>query len=68
MIDSTGQLFPWKEAMQFGLGTLKLPPGVFWSLTPRELFACMHANTALPEPSISRRCLEVMQSRYPDKD
>lgn len=34
--------FPWSEAMAFGLGTLKLAPDAFWSMTPRELSAAFH--------------------------
>ena len=29
--------FPWKEAMRFGLGVLRLPPEAFWKMSPREL-------------------------------
>lgn len=31
--------FPWADAMQFGLGVLKLPPEAFWKMSPRELAA-----------------------------
>ncbi|MBN9331898.1 MAG: phage tail assembly chaperone [Devosia sp.] len=31
--------FPWRDAMQFGLGVLKLPPEAFWKMSPRELAA-----------------------------
>jgi Phage tail assembly chaperone protein, TAC len=29
--------FPWKQAIGFGLGVLKLSPEQFWRMTPREL-------------------------------
>jgi uncharacterized phage protein (TIGR02216 family) len=31
------QPFPWKQAIGFGLGQLRLPPEQFWRMTPREL-------------------------------
>lgn len=31
--------FPWREAMGFGLGVLRLSPIEFWKITPRELAA-----------------------------
>ncbi len=36
---SSPRPFPWDEAMRFGLGVLRLPPDVFWKITPRELAA-----------------------------
>ncbi len=32
--------FPWKQAIGFGLGVLRLPPEQFWRMTPRELSLC----------------------------
>ncbi len=29
--------FPWREAIAFGLGVLRLSPSAFWAMTPREL-------------------------------
>ena len=29
--------FPWKQAIGFGLGVLRLSPDQFWRMTPREL-------------------------------
>ncbi len=27
--------FPWREAIGFGLGVLRLSPAQFWAMTPR---------------------------------
>lgn len=34
--------------MSLGLGTLRLPPEVFWSMTPREFRAALYPCTADP--------------------
>ncbi len=36
--------FPWREAMAFGLGRLRLPPDAFWRMTPLELAAALAAK------------------------
>ncbi|MEZ5923913.1 MAG: phage tail assembly chaperone [Hyphomicrobiaceae bacterium] len=61
--------FPWREAMAFGLGVLKLAPADFWSMTPRELSAALAG--ALPagagrEP-LPRTALEALMQRFPDQ-
>lgn len=60
--------FPWKEAMGFGLGVLRLPPDAFWRMTPREL-ACAIEMVAGPslEP-LDRGSLAEMMRRFPDKE
>ena len=35
--------FPWKEAIGFGLGVLRLSPEHFWRMTPRELALAIEA-------------------------
>jgi uncharacterized phage protein (TIGR02216 family) len=54
--------------MAMGLGTLRLPPSSFWSMTPRELTAAMHPLTAIHTPSgpPSRNDLAAMMMRFPD--
>ena len=37
--------FPWKQAIGFGLGVLRLPPEQFWRMTPRELAYAIEAVT-----------------------
>ena len=29
--------FPWRDAMRFGLGVLRLAPRDFWAMTPRTV-------------------------------
>lgn len=55
--------------MAAGLGLLRLPPAVFWSMTPKELEAALRgflgstpADTALP-----RAALAQLMSRFPDR-
>jgi uncharacterized phage protein (TIGR02216 family) len=59
--------FPWREAMQFGFGVLRLPPQHFWGLTPRELAAAFEAVSGrargLPP---GRETLAAMMEKYPD--
>jgi uncharacterized phage protein (TIGR02216 family) len=61
------QAFDWVAAMAFGLGTLKLPPAVFWAMTPRELQAAM-TGVYGPEspPPVSRTELVELMARFPD--
>jgi uncharacterized phage protein (TIGR02216 family) len=60
--------FPWREAMAFGLGVLRLPPRDFWALTPRELAAAL--SGALPHrigmAPLSRPDLRALMQRFPD--
>ncbi len=48
--------FPWKRAMGFGLGVLRLSPDAFWRMTPRELAAAMEACSAPRRRSTRRDC------------
>lgn len=60
--------FPWDLTMQAGLGILRLPPSVFWAMTPRELEAAlrgafgMSARHAAP----SRSDLAGLMAAFPD--
>ncbi len=62
------QAFPWENAMQFGLGVLRLPPDQFWAMTPRELEAAYRANIARAAfaAPMDRGSLEGMMKRFPD--
>ena len=58
--------FPWKEAMRFGLGVLRLPPRDFWTMTPRELASAWGAvagDRALP---LERSDFDKLMETYPD--
>lgn len=56
--------------MTAGLGTLRLAPHIFWSMTPRELDAALRGAFGLFARSnpLSRSDLAKLMARYPDKD
>lgn len=60
------QPFPWKQAIGFGLGVLKLPPEQFWRMTPRELAYAIEAVTGRTAP-LGRDGLAALMKRYPDE-
>jgi uncharacterized phage protein (TIGR02216 family) len=60
------QPFPWREAIGFGLGVLKLSPDDFWRMTPREL-ACALETASGRGPPLDRATLTDMMTRYPDE-
>lgn len=54
--------------MRIGLGVLRLPPAVLWSMTPRE-FAAAIEGTLGPPPghdALDRASLANLMARYPD--
>jgi len=55
--------------MAAGLGALRLPPNVFWAMTPRELDAALRGvyGMAASHP-MSRAGLSALMDMYPDKD
>jgi len=61
--------FPWKNAMQFGFGILKLSPSQFWSMTPRELDAAYRANNPSHDfgGKVDRGRLDELMQLFPDK-
>lgn len=59
--------FPWRRAMELGLGQLGLAPQAFWAMTPRELAAAAGALGLAAAP-ISRGELADLISRFPDKE
>lgn len=58
--------FPWREAIGFGLGVLKLSPDAFWRMTPRELAYAIEAASGRAAP-LSRKDLTALMTRYPDE-
>ena len=56
--------FPWKQAIGFGLGVLRLSPQQFWSMTPRELGYTIEAVAGFPP--LDRGTLAQLMTRYPD--
>ena len=65
MTVQTTQAFPWKEAIGFGLGVLRLAPDEFWRMTPRELAYAIEAATGRRAP-LDRAALQQLMKRYPD--
>jgi len=61
------QPFPWKDAIGFGLGVLKLPPDAFWRMTPRELAAAIEAVRGRAAPPLARAAFDDLMRRYPDE-
>jgi uncharacterized phage protein (TIGR02216 family) len=51
--------------MAFGLGTLRLSPEAFWSLTPRELAALL-SGSRQPTVAPGRAGLERLMHDHPD--
>jgi uncharacterized phage protein (TIGR02216 family) len=58
--------FPWKQAMGFGLGTLRLSPEAFWRMTPRELAAAMEAVLGPREATLDVASFAALRARFPD--
>lgn len=56
--------FPWGAALHTGLCLLRLPPPVFWAMTPREFFAA--AGGLRPAAGLSRGGLEALMAAFPD--
>lgn len=57
--------FPWREAIGFGLGVLRLSPDAFWRMTPRELAYAIEAVRGRGVP-LDRGVLTDLMKRYPD--
>jgi uncharacterized phage protein (TIGR02216 family) len=60
------QPFPWKQAIGFGLGTLRLSPDQFWRMTPRELAYAIETVSRKAAP-LDRESLTQLMKRYPDE-
>ena len=50
--------------MHFGLGLLRLPPGMFWALSLRELMAL--GGALRPGDALDRASLAALMQRWPD--
>jgi len=57
--------FPWKQAIGFGLGVLRLAPEQFWRMTPRELAYAIEVVTGRGA-SLDRAALQKLMERFPD--
>jgi uncharacterized phage protein (TIGR02216 family) len=56
--------FPWGAVLHFGLGLLRLPTDVFWSLSLRELSALGGACRSVD--GMDRTGLATLMRRWPD--
>lgn len=61
------QPFPWKQAIGFGLGVLRLSPEAFWRMTPRELAAAIEAVRGPATARLDRAGLQDLMRRFPDE-
>jgi uncharacterized phage protein (TIGR02216 family) len=53
--------------MAFGLGTLRLSPRDFWSMTPRELASARDGVLGhVDAGSLSRDAFHALQAQFPD--
>ena len=52
--------------MRFGLGVLRLPPGEFWRMTPRELASAWGAIMGDRGGPLARGDLDGLMERFPD--
>jgi uncharacterized phage protein (TIGR02216 family) len=59
--------FPWKDAIGFGLGVLRLSPEAFWRMTPRELAAAIETVRGRVVAPLGRARLDDLMRRYPDE-
>ena len=62
----------WVELMRLGLGALRLPPEVFWAMTPVEFQRALEGAGILAAGGgaawMERATLEGLMARFPDKD
>jgi uncharacterized phage protein (TIGR02216 family) len=58
--------FPWDAVLHAGLCLLRLPPSVFWALTPRELFI-MTGGFRPRTTSLGRSALSALMQDFPDR-
>ena len=56
---------PWATLMRLGLGTLRLPPDVFWAMTPHE-FTAVAGVLAHGTPPMDRDGLARLMALHPD--
>ncbi|MBN8919526.1 MAG: phage tail assembly chaperone [Rhizobiales bacterium] len=58
--------FPWRRAIGFGLGSLRLSPESFWRMTPRELAFAYEALAPAASASLGRGEFAALAARFPD--
>lgn len=72
MTSGQGEGLAWTELMRLGLGALRLPPEVFWTMTPVELQRALEGAGILAVGGaggwMERAALEALMARFPDND
>ena len=63
----TDERFPWRRAMAFGLGRLRLSSADFWAMTPRELAAAAEGVFGVAVAPVDRETLSRLMNRFPDR-
>lgn len=58
--------FPWRAAMAFGLGVLRLSPKDFWAMSPSELAAAWEGVHGAPVEGGGAPDLQSLMRAYPD--
>lgn len=62
--------FPWDDVLAAGLGVLRLPPSVFWTMTPRELTHALRGLAGLPSGApfkpLGAAELSALMQQFPD--
>lgn len=59
----------WPGLMRLGLGALRLPPEVFWEMTPREFSRALEGAGLASSGAMAgmrRGDLEALMARFPD--
>lgn len=57
----------WPHLSRLGLGALRLPPDVFWTMTPAELRLALEGAGLIPiGAGIDRSWLSGLMASYPD--
>ena len=59
--------FPWRAAMGFGFGVLRLSSDAFWRMTPRELAAAIAAVRGPIAEPLARADLDDLMHKFPDR-
>ena len=60
----------WGGLMRVGLGLMRLPPEVFWGMTPRELGRALEGAglVACGGSALRRGDLDALIARFPDEE
>lgn len=61
--------FSWGNAMRLGLGVMRLPPNVFWAMTPREFEAAVSGAMGFEDGPgcMTASTLQTLMNRFPDR-